>query len=96
MTDKILAGLRWIVVKLLLLPVYFYQYVISPLKPPTCRYVPTCSQYAVEALKVHGPVKGLILATRRFFSCHPWGGQGYDPVPPKEEKSCKHDHERKK
>ncbi len=58
-----------------------YQYAISPLKPPSCRYVPTCSQYAVEALRKYGPFKGGWLALKRFLSCHPWGGSGYDPVP---------------
>jgi len=56
---------------------------ISPLLPATCRYEPTCSAYAIEALRVHGPMKGLLLGTRRIFSCHPWGGHGYDPVPPR-------------
>lgn len=66
---------------LLLLPIKFYQYCLSPLKPPTCRYVPTCSVYAAEALKKYGPVKGLWLALKRLLRCHPWGGSGYDPVP---------------
>ncbi len=68
---------------LLIIPVKLYQYLISPILPGTCRYTPTCSQYAIEALKIHGPVKGLIMGTRRILSCHPWGGHGYDPVPPK-------------
>ncbi len=59
----------------------FYKYAISPLKPPTCRYVPTCSEYSIEAIKKHGPLKGLWLAIKRILSCHPWGGHGYDPVP---------------
>lgn len=67
--------------KILLAPIYFYRYAISPLKPPTCRYLPTCSEYAVEAIKKHGPFKGLKLAVKRFLRCHPWGGHGYDPVP---------------
>ena len=66
---------------LFLIPVKFYQYCISPLKPQTCRYTPTCSQYAVEALKKHGPWKGLYLTIKRLLRCHPWGGSGYDPVP---------------
>ena len=66
---------------LLLPPVYFYRYALSPMFPPTCRFTPTCSQYAVEALKKHGPVKGLWLTLRRLLRCHPWGGSGYDPVP---------------
>ncbi|MCF8225285.1 MAG: membrane protein insertion efficiency factor YidD [Bacteroidales bacterium] len=67
---------------LLILPVKIYQWVISPMLPGTCRYEPTCSQYAIEALKTHGPIKGLFLGTKRILSCHPWGGHGYDPVPP--------------
>ena len=59
----------------------FYQYVISPILGPKCRYTPTCSHYALEALQKHGPVKGLWLAIKRISSCHPWGGHGHDPVP---------------
>lgn len=66
---------------LLLLPIYFYKYSISPLLPPACRYTPTCSEYAIEAIKKHGPIKGFWLALKRFMRCHPWGGHGYDPVP---------------
>jgi hypothetical protein len=61
--------------------VRFYQIFISPLKPPTCRYTPTCSQYTLEALKKHGLLKGGKLAIKRIMSCHPFGGSGYDPVP---------------
>ncbi len=75
-------GLTW----LLLLPVYFYKNAISPLKPATCRHVPTCSDYAVQALKIHGPFTGFWLTTRRILRCHPWGTHGYDPVPPKKDK----------
>lgn len=66
---------------LLLLPIRFYQRCISPLTPPACRFTPTCSQYAVEAIRKHGPFKGLWLAVKRICRCHPWGGSGYDPVP---------------
>lgn len=59
----------------------FYQYGISPYTPSTCRYTPTCSAYGVEAIKKHGPIKGAKLTVKRFASCHPWGGSGYDPVP---------------
>ncbi|MGD2035159.1 MAG: membrane protein insertion efficiency factor YidD [Bacteroidales bacterium] len=65
----------------MILPIRFYQYAISPYTPASCRHVPTCSQYAVEALKVHGVFKGTYLAVRRILKCHPWGTHGYDPVP---------------
>lgn len=73
--------LSLLLVWLLVLPIRFYQRFISPLFPPACRFTPTCSQYAVEALQKHGPLKGLWLAVRRLLRCHPWGGSGYDPVP---------------
>ncbi len=66
---------------LLTLPILFYRRCISPLTPPACRFTPTCSAYALEALRKHGPLKGLWLAVRRILRCHPWGGSGYDPVP---------------
>lgn len=68
---------------LLALPVHFYRRVISPLKPPTCRFDPTCSAYALEALRVHGPLRGSWLTLRRVLRCHPFGGCGHDPVPPR-------------
>ena len=61
----------------------FYQIVISPMLGPRCRYIPTCSQYAIEALRVQGTTKGVYLSARRLCRCHPWGGYGYDPVPKK-------------
>ena len=73
--------LRKVLVWLLLLPIRFYQTCISPLTPPSCRFTPTCSEYARQALVKHGPFKGLYLAVRRILRCHPWGGSGYDPVP---------------
>ena len=69
------------IVWLLLLPIRFYQLVISPLLGPSCRFTPTCSEYARQALIKHGPIKGLYLAIWRIFRCNPWGGSGYDPVP---------------
>ena len=66
---------------LLILPISFYRKYISPLKPPTCRFTPTCSQYAIEAIRKHGPFKGVALAVWRILRCNPWGGSGYDPVP---------------
>ncbi|MEM9981378.1 MAG: membrane protein insertion efficiency factor YidD [Bacteroidota bacterium] len=64
--------------------VRIYQWGISPWFPAACRYTPTCSQYMIEALKTHGPLKGAWLGLKRIGRCHPWGGSGYDPVPPKE------------
>jgi putative membrane protein insertion efficiency factor len=59
----------------------FYQYVISPVLGPKCRYTPTCSYYGLAAIKKYGPFKGGWLAIKRIASCHPWGGHGYDPLP---------------
>lgn len=73
--------MKKLLTKIMLLPIYFYKYSISPLLPPACRYTPTCSEYAIGALKKHGPLKGSWLALKRIASCHPWGGSGYDPVP---------------
>lgn len=78
---QIFLGLRKLLTLILLLPIYFYKGAISPLTPPSCRFTPSCSTYAVEALRRYGPVKGLYLAIRRILRCHPWGGSGYDPVP---------------
>lgn len=61
----------------------FYQTAISPFTPSSCRFEPTCSQYAIEAIQTHGIVYGNFLAVKRILSCHPWGKTGYDPVPPK-------------
>jgi uncharacterized protein len=73
--------MKVIALNLLIALVRFYQVVISPVLPASCRYSPTCSAYAIEALNKHGILKGGYLATRRFLSCNPWGGHGYDPVP---------------
>lgn len=67
--------------RLLILPIRFYQLVVSPLLGPSCRFTPTCSEYARQAIIKHGPFKGGWLALRRLLRCHPWGGSGYDPVP---------------
>lgn len=72
---------RNVLVFLLVLPIRFYQTCISPFTPPSCRFTPTCSQYAKEAIIKHGPIKGLGLAIWRVLRCNPWGGSGYDPVP---------------
>ncbi|MFZ9847144.1 MAG: membrane protein insertion efficiency factor YidD [Flavobacteriales bacterium] len=73
--------LRKIVIKILVGMVRLYQGMISPYLGAKCRYEPTCSQYAVEALNKHGVLKGGWLSTKRICSCHPWGGKGFDPVP---------------
>ena len=69
----------------LILLIRAYQIILSPVLPATCRYEPTCSNYSIEALRTHGLIKGGRLALKRIFSCHPWGGSGYDPVPEKDE-----------
>ena len=66
--------------KILLGLIRFYQYAISPMLPPRCRYQPTCSQYAIEAVRKYGALKGGWFAAKRIGRCHPWGGSGYDPV----------------
>ena len=73
----VLQAIGWV----LILPIRFYQKCISPLTPPTCRFTPTCSTYAIQAIRKHGPFKGLALAVWRILRCNPWGGSGSDPVP---------------
>lgn len=73
--------IRKMMLKMLIGMVRFYQCCISPYTPPSCRFTPTCSQYAIEALRKHGPWKGLWLTIKRILRCNPWGGSGYDPVP---------------
>lgn len=86
--------------KLLSLPlvglIYLYRYGLSPILPMACRYQPTCSLYALEALQRHGPFTGSMLALRRILSCHPWGGEGYDPVPPTAEEAKRADQAHKR
>lgn len=72
--------------KVLQIIIYFYKYAISPLLPRACRYYPTCSSYALEALEHHGAVKGSYLSIKRICKCHPFSEGGYDPVPIKDEK----------
>jgi uncharacterized protein len=79
--------LRKAVSAVLIAPVKLYRRLISPMLPPSCRFTPTCSEYAIVAIETHGPFKGSALALRRLLRCHPisWlgGSQGYDPVPPR-------------
>lgn len=72
--------------KLVLLLIRFYQKMISPLTPPSCRFYPTCSHYGVEAVETHGVIKGLWLTIVRISKCHPFHEGGFDPVPAKKEK----------
>ncbi len=74
MTSAALALLRW------------YKRSVSPLLPPSCRYTPTCSEYAIEAIERHGLGRGIVLASRRVLSCHPFSRGGYDPVPASDER----------
>ena len=64
-----------------IIPIKLYQILLSPLLGQSCRYHPTCSQYAVEAIEKYGPIKGIWLGIKRIVRCHPWGGSGHDPVP---------------
>lgn len=69
--------LAWVLIQ----PIEFYQRFITPYTPASCRFTPTCSEYARQALLKHGPIKGLALTIWRILRCNPWGGSGYDPVP---------------
>jgi putative membrane protein insertion efficiency factor len=77
-----------------ILPIRLYQWFISPLLPAACRYQPTCSTYAIEAIQRHGLIRGVWLTLKRLLRCHPWGGSGYDPVP-HNHADCRHgpDHD---
>jgi len=75
-----MSRLSNILESLLVEMVRIYKWLLSPLLPPSCRYLPTCSAYMMEALQKHGPIKGLWMGLKRIASCHPWGGSGYDPV----------------
>ena len=67
----------------LLILIRGYQLIISPLLGSNCRFMPTCSEYAIESLRSHGLIKGIYLTVKRIGKCHPWGGHGYDPIPTK-------------
>ncbi len=76
--------MKWLLKQL----VRFYRYFISPLTPPSCRFQPTCSEYALEALEKHGALKGSWLSIKRISKCHQWHPGGYDPVPPQKNQQC--------
>ena len=77
MMTALSKAVTWILVA----PIIFYQKFITPYPPASCRFTPTCSEYARQALVKYGPIKGLALAIWRILRCNPWGGSGYDPVP---------------
>jgi len=78
MERQVCAGMmRWFLRAM----VRAYQLLVSPLLPPSCRFLPSCSEYAAEAIERHGALRGMGLALHRLARCHPWGGSGYDPVP---------------
>ncbi len=81
MANAVSKALAWPLIQL----VRFYRLAISPWLGANCRFDPTCSSYAIEALQIHGVLKGTWLALRRIGRCHPWGGSGYDPVPTNQE-----------
>jgi uncharacterized protein len=81
------APRRGLVARALLAVIGFYRTVISPALPPSCRYTPSCSAYAVEAIQLHGAGRGGWLAVRRLLRCHPFHAGGHDPVPPPVERA---------
>lgn len=86
MRNPVARLVRAFALAILLAPIYAYRWLIGPLLPNVCRFTPSCSTYALEALKNHGPWKGAALAGRRLLRCHPFtwlgGSSGFDPVPP--------------
>jgi putative membrane protein insertion efficiency factor len=79
----LLGAVNHMLMWLVLIPIYVYRYTLSPLIGRDCRFLPTCSQYTIEAIRTHGVWSGSILGIRRIGRCHPWGGDGHDPVPPR-------------
>ena len=76
--------MKWlnkILISPFVLLIKLYQWIISPLLGPKCRFTPTCSSYAMQSFRKYGPIKGFWLSVKRISRCHPWGGHGYDPVP---------------
>ena len=73
--------------KISLILLKFYKNAISPFLPHACRFTPTCSEYMMQAIQVHGIIKGIYLGIKRLLRCNPWGGHGYDPVPPKHQEN---------
>lgn len=84
------------IAKLLAIPIRWYRRCISPNKPPCCKYVPTCSQYALDALQEWGAIRGLLLAAWRILRCNPFSKGGFDPVPINRRKRAKLERKKKK
>lgn len=80
---NVIAKISTFLAFILILPIKIYRKIISPMLGSNCRYYPTCSQYAIDALKTHGPIKGLLLGIWRILRCNPFGKGGIDKVPPK-------------
>jgi uncharacterized protein len=86
--DAVVAGLDWVLIAF----IRFYQYAFSPMLGQRCKYYPSCSNYAIGAIREHGPLKGIGLAGWRLLRCNPFSNGGYDPVPPRRHQDCGHDH----
>ena len=82
----ILKTFKKIIISILIFLIKIYQWLISPLLKTNCRYLPTCSEYSIESIKNHGIIKGIYLSFKRILNCHPFGGEGFDPVPKKTKK----------
>jgi len=80
---RLLALVQQAFMWLVLAPIYVYRFTLSPLIGRDCRFLPTCSQYTIEAIRTHGVWSGSLMGIRRIGRCHPWGGGGHDPVPPR-------------
>jgi putative membrane protein insertion efficiency factor len=83
-------AIRWLIGGFFILVIKFYKLSISPLLPNSCRFTPTCSQYAIQAINDHGVIKGLVFGVWRIVRCNPWGGHGFDPVPEKGKSAHNH------
>ena len=79
MIDFVWRPLRWVLVGVLIVLVRIYQYVIRPVLPPACRFIPSCSEYFILAVRKYGPLVGAYKGVRRICRCHPWNEGGYDP-----------------
>jgi uncharacterized protein len=80
------TGTTGLAARILVVPIRFYQRFIGPIIPPSCRFTPSCSEYAAQALRTHGALRGLWLAVRRLLRCAPWHPGGWDPVPPRRDR----------